>query len=130
MRGRKPRQESRSEEFRQALIAWMRTPAAIRASLRALARELGTSHQLLGHYLSSFEEWRWEKELRAFRAKAKAHNLTMTPAVERRYLDWLRKIEERQARNAARAAKWDGKHAALLDSLMQVLGHSWSDFER
>lgn len=120
MGGRKRKQESRSEEFRQTLIAWKRTPVAIRSSLRALARELGTSHQLLCHYLATLEQWRWEKELRAFRAKAKAHNLTMTPAVERRYLDWLRKIEERQARNAARTAKWAGKHAALK----RLLGHS------
>jgi hypothetical protein len=130
MRGRKPKQQSRSEEFRKALIAWKQTPVAIRASLRALARELGTSHQLLGHYLSALEEWRWEKELQVFHAKAKAKNLTVTPAVERRYLDWLRKIEGRQVRDAARAAKWASKQAALLDSLKYLLPDSWSDSTR
>ncbi|SRR5579885_1452363 len=133
MRGRRPKQESRGAEIRIKLVEWKRTPVSLRPSLRALARELGTSHQLLCHYLASLEQWRREKELRAFRAKAKAKNLTVTPAVERRYLDWLRKIEEQQARDAARAAKaakWAGKHAVLLDSLKHLLGLSWSDFER
>ena len=97
MRGRKPKQESRSEEFRQTLIAWKQTPAAFRPSLRALAREVGTSHQLLCLFLATLEQWRWKKELQAFRAKARAKNLTVTPAVERRYLDWLRKIEATQS---------------------------------
>ena len=66
---------------------------------------LGTSHQLLSYYLATLEEWQREKDLEAFRAKAKAKNLNVTPAVERRYLAWLRRIEERQARGAARAAK-------------------------
>ena len=47
MTGRKPKQESRSAEFRQILMAWKQTPEALRPSLRELARELGTSHQLL-----------------------------------------------------------------------------------
>src|ERR1700730_1729737 len=47
MRGRKPKQESRSAELRQKLIEWKQTPESSRPSLRALARELGTSHQLL-----------------------------------------------------------------------------------
>lgn len=64
-RGRKPNQESRSAEFRRRLIAWKQIPESHRPSLRMLARELGTSHQLLRHYLAGLEKWqqteRWHK---------------------------------------------------------------------
>lgn len=50
-RGRKPAHESRATEFRRKLIEWKQTPESSRPSLRALARELGTSHQLLTFYL-------------------------------------------------------------------------------
>jgi hypothetical protein len=83
MRGRKPKQQCRSEEFRQTLIAWKDTPVAFRPSLRALARELGTSHQLLSHYLSALEEWCREKNLERLRAQAKAKNLTLTPELQK-----------------------------------------------
>ena len=53
---RKPREKSRADEFRQSLMVWRETPAAHRPSLRELARELGTSHQLLKHYLDGLEE--------------------------------------------------------------------------
>ena len=105
MRGRKPKQESRSTEIRQRLVEWSQTPASARPSLRALARELGTTHQLLGHYLDRLEEWLREKDLESFRANAKSKNIPLTPALENRYLAWLRRIEARQARERARAAK-------------------------
>ena len=120
MRGRKPKQESRAAEFRRRLIEWQRTPVAFRPSLRALARELATSHQLLSHFLTGLEEWRLEKELEPLRAKAKAKNITLTSEDEKRYLAWLRKIEKRQTRDAARAAKWASKHVALLDRIKQA----------
>jgi hypothetical protein len=62
--GRKPVQESRSTEFRQTLIAWRQIPAAARLSLRALARQLGTSHQLLKHYLDELEKWQFKERYR------------------------------------------------------------------
>ena len=127
MSGRKPKQESRSEEFRQALIAWRQTPVAFRPSLRALAREIGTSHQLLGHYLSALEEWRQDKDLERLRAHAKTKNLTLTPEVEKSYLAWLRKVERRQARDSAKAAKWASRHPAVLDSLKHLLHGFRSD---
>jgi len=129
LRGRKPAQKSRANDFRRKLVEWKQTPESSRPSLRALARELGTSHQSLGYYLTGLEEWRWEKELKAFRAKAKAKNLTLTPADERRYLNWLRKVEERQARDAAKAARRDRRQAALLDSLKYLLRDSRRHFE-
>lgn len=51
MRGRKPKWESRALEFYGRLARWKQSPESSRPSLRALARELGTSHQLLSHYL-------------------------------------------------------------------------------
>ena len=53
------------------LTAWKKTPESSRPPLRALARELGTSHQLLAFYLNGLEKWRGEeywrraKEIRA-----------------------------------------------------------------
>jgi hypothetical protein len=122
--GRKPKRESRSEEFRQTLAEGQQAPAAFRPSLRTPARELGTTHQLLSHYLATLEEWRREKDLEEFRAKAKAKNIFLTPEIEERYLAWLRRIEERQARDAARAAKWSNRHAALLNRLKHLLPDS------
>jgi hypothetical protein len=64
MRGRKPTQESRSTEFRQRLIEWKQSHEWSRPSLRALARQLGTSHQLLKHYLDGLEKWRYKERYR------------------------------------------------------------------
>lgn len=55
MRGRKPKQESRGTEICTRLTEWRRLPKSERQSLRSLACELNTSHQLLGHYL---KQWR------------------------------------------------------------------------
>lgn len=84
MRGRKPKYESRATEFRRRLIVWKQTPKSMRPSLRALAREIGTSHQLLEHYLKGLEEWQYEERFRqAIKAlkgiSAQAENRLMTP---------------------------------------------------
>jgi len=120
MRGRKPKQESRAAEFRQRLVEWKETPAAFQPSLRALARELATSHQLLAHFLSGLEEWRRERDLERLHTQAKKKNVTLTPADERRYLAWVRKIERRQAIDAIREAQWASEHAVLLDRIKQA----------
>jgi hypothetical protein len=89
--GRKPKQESRSVEFRQKLIAWKQMPALFRPSLRALARELGTSHQLLMFYLKGLEKWEGEECLRRakeIRALAKAEDRPVTPWEEQRILGY------------------------------------------
>jgi transcriptional regulator with XRE-family HTH domain len=117
MSGRKPKLDSRAEEFRKRLIHWKESSELSRPSLRALARELGTSHQLLTHYLSGLELVSRNTNLERLRATAKAKNVTLTAASERRYLRWLRKIEEDQARGAAKAGRWAYKRAALLDTL-------------
>lgn len=70
-------------------MAWKRTPEFSRPSLRALARELNTSHQLLKHYLGGVEEWEYDARYRAAKemaqtkaneisARAKAENREMT----------------------------------------------------
>src|SRR6266513_3369736 len=86
IKGRKPKRESRSAEFRQRLIAWKQTPESSRPSLRALACELGTSHQLLNHYLKGLEEWQYkersrqaEKASELIRNRAQAENRLLTP---------------------------------------------------
>src|SRR6267378_2945112 len=83
--GRKPKRESRAAEFRQRLISWKQTSELLRPSLRALARELKTSHALLQHYLDGLEEWQYEerhrreeKQLEEIRSRAKAENRPMT----------------------------------------------------
>jgi hypothetical protein len=62
--GRKPANESRARELRQELIAWKQTPERSRSSLRTLARELGTSHQLLAFFLKGLDEWQGLRYLR------------------------------------------------------------------
>lgn len=81
MRGRKRNQESRAEEFRQRLGAWKRTPEPSRPSLRALARELGTTHQLLGHYLKAWDKWQeneYRRKANDIRARAESENRPLT----------------------------------------------------
>ena len=85
MRGRKPKRESRATDFRQSLIAWKQTPVLARPSLRALACQLSTSHQLLKHYLDGLEKWQHKermckakKESEEIRARAKAEGRPMT----------------------------------------------------
>jgi hypothetical protein len=71
--GRKPAHESRATEFRHSLTAWKRTPESSRPSLRALARELGTSHQLLTFYLKRLDRWQaneYWRQAREIRARA------------------------------------------------------------
>ena len=83
--GRKPAYASRAAEFRHRLIAWKQAPESLRPSLRALACELGTSHQLLQHYLHGLEEWQCKERCRKanekaaeIQARAKAEKRPMT----------------------------------------------------
>ena len=108
MRGRKPKRESRSAEFRQRLIAWKQTPESARPSLRALACELGTSHQLLTFYLKRLEKWQAKEYFhRATEIRARAH------AQGRPMTQW----EEQEAHAFTRA----GIRAMLLPALLDTL---------
>jgi len=86
--GRKLATESRAAELRQRLAAWKHMPESFRPSLRALARELGTSHQLLTFYLNGLEDWqRKERYLTAKRrAQEKAEEIRARAKVENRQM--------------------------------------------
>jgi hypothetical protein len=81
MKGRKPKAESQASQIRASIAEWKRKPKFARRSLRMLAREFGTSHQLLGHYIKQWDKWqgkecwRQAKEIRA-RANAEGRPLT------------------------------------------------------
>ncbi len=111
MSGRKSAQESRATEFRPKLMEWKRTPQSSRPSLRALARELGTSHQLLAFYLSGLGEWRakeYWRQAREIRARAMDENRDLT--------SW----EEQQARAYDRAGIGTMAHSILLDDIKRM----------
>lgn len=78
MKGRKRKGESRAMELRQRLIVWQQTPESLRPSLRALARELGTSHQLLTHYCDRIESWKAREKAKRIQARAEAEGREMT----------------------------------------------------
>ena len=79
--GRKPKTESRASEIRQKLLAWKQAPQSQRISLRALAVQLGTSHQLLSVYLKGLYNWQkkdFERRAKAIRTIAWAEKRHMT----------------------------------------------------
>jgi hypothetical protein len=87
MSGRKPRQESRATELRRILIEWEQAPESSRPSLRSLACELGTSHQLLAFFLKGLDEWRGQQYLREasqIRSVASAEGRQLTEWEEQR----------------------------------------------
>ena len=101
-RGRKPKHESRAQEFLQELMSWKLMPESSRPPLRALARRLNTSHQILAYYLDGLEirhamefKRRDEEECRRrvdeIRARAETEDRPMTQW-EKEYVNaWRRK---------------------------------------
>jgi len=84
-RGRKPAGESRAAEIRIKLLAWKQTPEPHKITVRALAREIGTSHQLLACYLKGLKEWQakdYQRRAKAVRERAWAENRGTTAAEE------------------------------------------------
>jgi hypothetical protein len=82
-RGRKRVGESRASEIRTRLVEWKLIPEPVRISLRALAVEIGTSHQLLSFYLRGLNRWQaWEYRRKAndIRARAEGEGRAMTNA--------------------------------------------------
>jgi hypothetical protein len=80
-RGRKRISESRATEIRTRLVEWKQTPEASRSSLRALAAEIGTSHQLLSFYLRRWDKWQakeYQRNANEIRARAEAEKRSMT----------------------------------------------------
>jgi hypothetical protein len=70
-KGRKPANESRTEAICTRLVSWSQASEGQRPSLRVLAKELGTSHQLLSFYLDDALEPTFQR----LEAGAKAGNL-------------------------------------------------------
>ena len=118
--GRKPQQESRAEEFRQRLSAWKQTPVRSRPSLRALAAELRTSHQLLKYYVDGLDQWKRDKALERLHANARAKGFSVTPKIEEEYLAWLKDIEEREAQDRRKHPGLAKKIAAAMDQLNKL----------
>lgn len=121
MQGRKIKQESRADEFRHRLLAWKQAPESLRPSLRELARQLGTSHQLLEHYLNGLEEWKYQERYR--QAKNASEEIRARAVAEGRPLT---AGEEQQART------WDREaiRAFLLPGLLKRLEEIKQDAER
>jgi hypothetical protein len=81
-RGRKPADESGAAVIRTRLVSWRQAPKEQRPSLRALAVELGTSHQLLSFYLRGLDQWQkeeYQRRAKAIRDRAEAENRYLTP---------------------------------------------------
>ncbi len=80
-RGRRPANESQAAAIRGRLIAWKQTPEGQRVSLRALAIELGTSHQLVSFYLKSLSDWQknhYKQRAKAICDQARAEKRCLT----------------------------------------------------
>jgi hypothetical protein len=112
-------------------------PEGKRPSLRQLARERGTSHQLLSHLLEGLEGWRRNKGLEQFRANAAAAGVPFTPAMERRYWAWVAKEPARAAKEAARQAKWQAKldawhaaHPGFADRVRELIARVEAKYAR
>jgi hypothetical protein len=68
-------------------------PQFSRPSLRALARELGTSHQLLSFYVKSLHRWQskeYWRQAREIRARANAEGRALTQQEEQRFYAYNR----------------------------------------
>ncbi len=116
-RGRKPKQESRATEFRQKLMGWMQTPEPLRPSLRALAREVGTSHQLLKHYLDGMEKWRCKERYR--KTTEESDQILVRAIVEGRPMTQ----SEEERRHACSVAAMRAKAGSILLGSLAKLKH-------
>jgi len=112
MSGRKPGSESRSAEIRQRLAEWKQMSKPQKCSLRVLARELRTSHQLLGHFLNNWEKWQ------AKESRRKAQEIRALMDGETR--PWVVDEIERRA-VACEAAAFRSTLAAALSSELRKL---------
>lgn len=109
--GRKLASESRAVEVRERLAAWRRTSEPSRPSLRSLAREIGTSHQLLSHYLRTWDKWEgkeYKRRADGIRERAWAEKRALSP--------W----EESQA-SAYDSASFQAMITDVLDGAMNKL---------
>jgi hypothetical protein len=89
MRGRKPADESRAAAIRARLVSWSQAPEAQRPSLTALAKQLGTSRQLLSFYLKGLGKWQ-QQEYHRKAQEIRDKGLGMTYAGEQQMIAYER----------------------------------------
>jgi hypothetical protein len=110
--GRKPASQSGAVEIRARLQAWKQTPEPQRTSLRALAIEIGTSHQLLSFYLA-----RWDRrQATGYRRQAKEIRIR----AEAETYPWIVSEMQRQAQALEKAAFQSMIGSVLDDTLRQL----------
>src|SRR5712692_5934438 len=88
-RGRKRAGESRAPEIRARLMEWKQVPERMRISLRALAAEMGTSHQLLSFFLKRLNYWQigeYKRKENDIRVRAAREGRLMTGAEQEQAL--------------------------------------------
>jgi hypothetical protein len=110
-RGHRLANESNVTAIHSRLASWLREPEDQRPSLRALAIELSTSHQLLSFYLKGQNDWQqkeYKRRAKAIIDQAHAENRFMTP--------W----EESQVRDLERWA-----FCCRIDSILQPMFQRW-----
>jgi transposase-like protein len=135
MKGRKPKQDSRADEIRARLVAWEQESESARPSLRSLARDLGTSHQLLSHYIEGLGVWQAKRQMAEYRrlkdeaeASAKAERRPLTPQEDeqmcfygRKWVDHMLVVALEQTlmdwRRQARNRKLKAKQVKMLEEL-------------
>jgi hypothetical protein len=91
------------------------TPVGLRPSLRTLARQLGTSHQLLTHYLGGLAKWQYEQRYR--KAKKESDEIYAHAKTENRNLTYW---EEQQVGTCVRARIQALVVPTLLDTLEDI----------
>ncbi|HXP79058.1 MAG TPA: hypothetical protein VN976_04070 [Verrucomicrobiae bacterium] len=135
-RGRKRISESRAAEIRARLVDWKQTPESARISLRALAAEISTSHQLLSFYLKRLDEWQgneqqkeYWRQAKAIRGRADAENRSMSESEMERELAYMQaagrcmlsSLRDRLFRGFEADAKRGQLHPKIADYLARQL---------
>lgn len=111
---------------------WKQTPKSMRLSLRALAREIGTSHQLLEHYHKGLEEWQYKerfrqamKALKGILARAQTENRLLTPWERQQFLalarEALRAMVTPKLLDKLGCIKQDAKRGPLHGAQIKML---------
>lgn len=97
------------------LAGWRQMPARGRISLRGLARQLGTSHQLLKYYLDGLEKWEYMERSR--RAQQESDQIIARAILEDRPLTQF----EEDRRFACTIASFKAKaYCVLLDDMKKL----------
>ena len=117
-----------ANETRELLICWKQQTRAARPSMRALARELGTSHQLLQYYLKTLLRWQGKQYFRKAKevyARAESENRFTTPEENRKALEFNRAgvavWAEDELNGVVDRLEQDAEHRPLVWQEIQML---------